>query len=79
MDERRAIERLKRGDIGGLEALVLAVLSMMILGVVVYVAAGPLQGPARHGPPTGEKPANQSRGGGPAETLKGNRSIRYLA
>jgi hypothetical protein len=74
MDERRAIERLKRGDIGGLEALVLAVLSMMILGVVVYVAAGPLQGPARHGPPAGEKPESRSRAAHPDDTLSGLRT-----
>ena len=35
-------------------ALILAILSITILGAIVYVAAGPLRGPARHGPPTGE-------------------------
>jgi hypothetical protein len=48
----------------------LAALSLMILVAVMYVAAGPLHGPARHGPPNGkqhapEKGAGQNYGASP--------------
>ena len=55
-------------------ALVLAVLSTILLGAVVYVATGPLQGPARHGPPTGEKHPGQNRGGQTDDSLSGPRT-----
>jgi hypothetical protein len=55
-------------------ALVLAILSMMILGAVVYIAAGSLQGPARHGTPTREKHAEQDRGVQSGELLSGLRT-----
>ena len=36
--------------------LVFAIFSMLILGVLVYVAAGPIRGPSHPGPPPGKQP-----------------------
>jgi hypothetical protein len=44
-------------------ALAFVVVSVLILGALVYVAAGPINGPAQHGPPPG-KPHGSERGAG---------------